>query len=178
MMLADREQRASQFLGDFVFSLSSTHLWRRGLGRGGIGFAQRKFPSPCPSPRCAGRGDVIQYCQKHMPKTNMRTREQEGAGAHPPALAAQRVGCAAGGGERLLERKRHQPFTMPERWPKAKRAREIIACPRLARLGRNDGASIKVFSARADSVPATNADGLVKAVGVSGARPSPNSPHA
>ncbi len=42
---ADFQSGASRFLGDLVFSLSSTLLWGRGC-------------SPFPSPRYAGRGDV------------------------------------------------------------------------------------------------------------------------
>ena len=68
----ERGECATQFSGDFGFSLSSTHLWRRGLGRGGIGFAQRKSPSPCPSPRCAGRGVGIPPLQSNMSKSEMR----------------------------------------------------------------------------------------------------------
>jgi len=56
---------ASQFLPKLDFSLSSTDLWRRGTGRGGI-FSN---PSPYPSPRCAGRGRAFTII---LPKTEMR----------------------------------------------------------------------------------------------------------
>jgi hypothetical protein len=67
-------------LGDFVFSLFSTDLWRRGFG-------ERRFPSPCPSPRCAGRGDVILRCQKNMPKSEMRPGGGVGAVGHGELVA-------------------------------------------------------------------------------------------
>jgi outer membrane protein assembly factor BamB len=66
---SERFQRASNFPGRFLFSLSSTHLWRRGLGRGGSALSN---PSPCPSPRCAGRGDVIQRLQRNLSNSEMR----------------------------------------------------------------------------------------------------------
>jgi hypothetical protein len=56
-------------------SLTSTYLWRRGLGRGGSFFNGRFMgrrldqtrPSPCPSPRvAAGRGDVIGRAQRYV----------------------------------------------------------------------------------------------------------------
>jgi hypothetical protein len=56
----ERGECATQFSGDFGFSLSSTHLWRRGLGRGGSGFAESKCPCPYPPLRGArGRRPML-----------------------------------------------------------------------------------------------------------------------
>jgi hypothetical protein len=87
VLLLGRCRGANQFLCNLCFSLSSTGLWRRGLGRGGCFFdgrfmGRRRFlgtplpvPLPVPLPACAGRGDSNRHLfAKTLPKTDLQPR--------------------------------------------------------------------------------------------------------